>query len=194
MRPITLTTGRLRLRPLENRDVDAVHAACQDPEILRWIALPEPYERTHAEEFVLSTNPAGWREDTVYNFGAFTRQGVLTGAVGLARAARPHSSDPRAEIGFWTVREQRRRGYAAEAARAVADWAFTSLCVERLEWLAQVGNEGSRAVARRVGFVMEGVQRARIAHRGTQRDAWSASLLPSDLGHVPHTPYLPARG
>ncbi|PJE94012.1 GNAT family N-acetyltransferase [Streptomyces carminius] len=192
MRPVTLSTERLLLRPFEPRDVPAVHAACQDPDILRWTAVPEPYERRHAQEFVLSLAPAGWREDTAYNFGVFDRDGELVGSMGLVRLDRLRTPEHQAELGYWTAKEQRRRGYTAEAGRAVADWAFGTLGVERLEWYAETGNDGSRAVALRLGFVMEGTLRARIAHRGTLRDAWAGSLLPSDWGRPAATPYLPA--
>lgn len=195
MKPITLTTERLLLRPFESRDVDAVVAACQDPEIKRHTTVPEPYERTHAEEFVCVISPAGWQTDTAYNFGVFAKEeGSLVGSVGLVRADRLLTADHRAEIGFWTAKEWRERGLTVEAARALIDWAFTSLGAERLDWLAEVGNEGSRAVARRLGFVAEGVQRGRIVQRGTRRDAWVAGLLLSDWGRPSKTPYLPAGG
>lgn len=192
MEPVTLRTERLLLRPLEPRDTDAVLAACQDPDIPRWTPVPDPYGPEHATDFVHRASPAGWRDDTMYNFGVFTREGVLTGTMGLVRLDGLRTAERQAELGYWTAAGSRRRGYTAEAGRAVAEWAFTGLGVERLEWCAQVGNQGSRAVALRIGFVMEGVQRAKIAHRGTRRDAWTASLLPSDLGLTSATPYLPA--
>ncbi|GAA2396187.1 GNAT family N-acetyltransferase [Streptomyces glaucosporus] len=189
---MTLHTERLLLRPFEPRDVPAVHAACQDPDILRWTALPEPYERRHAQDFVSVVAPAGWREDSAYTFGVFTRDGELVGAMGLVRITPPGPEGRLAELGYWTAREQRGRGHTVEAARAVTDWAFTELGVERLEWFAEVGNTGSRAVAERLGFVMEGTLRARIPFRGTRRDSWVASLLPSDQGRPATVPYLPA--
>ncbi|MEE1928066.1 GNAT family N-acetyltransferase [Streptomyces sp. TRM 70351] len=192
MDPVTLTTGRLLLRALEPRDADAVLAACQDPEIPRWTSVPDPYEREHAEDFVHNVSPAGWRDNTLYNFGVFTLAGDLAGSVGLVQLDRLHTAERQAELGYWTAREHRGHGYTVEAARAVVDWAFTALGVERLEWCAHVGNEASRAVAVRLGFVMEGVQRARILHRGTRQDAWTAALLPSDWGRRSLTPYLPS--
>lgn len=194
MEPITLSTERLLLRPFGERDTDAVLAACQDPDIKRWIPVPDPYEREHAVDFVDNVSPAGWREDTMYNFGVFAREdGTLIGSMGLVQLARL-PADRQAELGFWTAKERRRRGYTVEAAHAVIDWAFAGLGVERLEWVATAGNEGSRAVARRLGFVMEGLQRSRIMHRGTRRDAWAGALLPSDWGRGTATPYLPAPG
>ncbi|CAM5560511.1 hypothetical protein SANTM175S_01065 [Streptomyces antimycoticus] len=80
--------------------------------------------------------------------------------MGLVRLAHLRTLKHQAELGYWTVREHRRRGYTDEAARAVIEWAFTRLGVERLEWSCEAGNEGSRAVARGVGFRMEGTDRA----------------------------------
>jgi RimJ/RimL family protein N-acetyltransferase len=208
MEPITLHTERLVLRPFEERDEAAVAAACDDPDIQRFVPVPEPYTLRDAEEFIRVVSPAGWRDDTMYNFGIFTRgaggddgdgrgpgggtSGELVGSMGLVRLTLLHTTERQAELGFWTARGHRRKGYTAEAGRAVAEWAFTSLGVERLEWVAQVGNEGSRAVAQRLGFVEEGIQRARIVHRGTRRDARIAALLPSDWGYGLRTPYLPS--
>lgn len=192
MEPITLRTDRLLLRPFAAQDVAAVAAACDDPDIQRFVPVPEPYPLQDAEEFVHVTSPAGWRDDTAYNFGVFTHGGELVGSMGLTRLAHLRTAERQAELGFWTARDRRRKGYTAEAGRAVADWAFTSLGVERLEWVAQVENAGSRAVALRIGFVEEGIQRARIVHRGTRRDARVAALLPSDWGRRLETPYLPS--
>ena len=192
MEPITLTTERLILRVLRDRDIDAVHAACQDPEIPRWTPVPSPYHREHAEGFVRETSANGWRDDTMYNFGFFTHEGALVGSMGLVRLAALRTVERQAELGYWTAREHRGRGYTVEAARAVIDWAFDGLGVERLEWLAEAGNMPSRAVAERLGFTMEGTLRAKIVHRGTRRDAWIGSLLPSDRQRSCTTPYLPA--
>lgn len=68
---------------------------------------------------------------------------------------------------------------------------FTELGAERVEWRAEVGNEASRAVALKVGFVMEGTLRAALLMRGTTRDAWIGALLPSDVGLPSPHPYLP---
>lgn len=193
MEPVTLTTERLVLRPFRPSDAPAVHAACQDPDIPRWTTVPAPYERAHAEDFIRRTCPEGWRNDSTYNFAVVTKGAEeLIGAIGLVRLDRLRGPERQAELGYWTVREHRRRGYTAEAARAVVEWAFTGLGVERLEWCTEAGNEASRAVALAVGFRMEGTDRARIVREGTRRDAWRGALLPSDWGLPSATPYLPA--
>ncbi|MFF7731221.1 GNAT family N-acetyltransferase [Streptomyces sp. NPDC008001] len=194
MEPVSLTTARLLLRPFTAADADAVHAACQDPEIPRYTSVPSPYTPGHARSFVTEVCPAGWRDDSMYTWGVFTREeGRLTGSMGLMRLTS-HPSENEAAIGYWTAKEQRGRGYTVEAAREVVRWAFADLGAGRVEWYAEAGNEASRAVALKAGFRMEGTMRSKIAHAGTRRDAWVGSVLPSDLGLPSTAPYLPFPG
>ncbi|GGU89043.1 acetyltransferase [Streptomyces albospinus] len=204
MKPVSLRTERLLLRPFEPSDAAAVHTACQDPEIPRWTSVSAPYSRADAERFVGTVAPEGWRDDTTYTFAVVTRaDGSLVGSMGLVRLAQLRTPERQAELGYWTAKEHRGRGYTAEAARAVLRWAFRDLGVERMEWLAEAGNEGSWAVARKVGFQREGTLRAKLVGGGTRRDLWIGSLLPSDLPApsgaegtpaADRTPYLPHHG
>jgi RimJ/RimL family protein N-acetyltransferase len=144
---------------------------------------------------VAQTCPDGWRDDRRYNFAVTAKDdGRLVGCMGLVRLELLRAPERQAELGYWTVKEARRRGYTAEAASAVTRWAFGELGVERLEWVAEAGNTGSRAVALKTGFRMEGTLRAKLVSNGTRRDMWAGSLLPSDLGLPSGTAYLPLAG
>ncbi|MGW3013931.1 GNAT family N-acetyltransferase [Streptomyces sp. NPDC001219] len=206
MKPVTLRTERLVLRPFAPSDAPALHAACQEPDIPRWTSVPSPYGVADAEKFAGTVAPESWRDDTGYHFAVVTREdGALVGATGLVHL-RLRTPERQAELGYWTAKERRGRGYTVEAARAVLHWAFRDLGVERMEWRAEAGNEGSRAVARRLGFRMEGTLRAHRVYGGTRRDVWIGSLLPSDPAGEPGpsgagapavpdtTPYLPYPG
>ncbi|WP_030682516.1 GNAT family N-acetyltransferase [Streptomyces rimosus] len=193
MDPVTLTTERLFLRLFEAADAPAVYAACQDPDIPRWTSGTSPFDMDQAHEYI-NRGRTGWRAGTQYRFAVTDRaDGTLIGAVGLFDLTLD-TEERRAEIGYWAARERRGKGCTTEAVREVTRWAFTDLGVERLEWVTEAGNVGSRAVALKAGFVMEGTQRARIAHRGVRRDAWVGSLLPADLGLPSGTPHLPYTG
>ncbi|WP_055699486.1 MULTISPECIES: GNAT family N-acetyltransferase [Streptomyces] len=189
MEPVELTTERLCLRTFVPEDIDEIHLACQDPDIQRWTTVPSPYARVHAEDFVNHRVPAAWRDDVEYTFGVRPREGGP-----LLAATSLHS--PRSgtwEIGYWTAKEHRGRGYMTETVLGLARWAFTDLRCPRLEWRAEVGNTGSRAVVEKAGFTVEGVLRAGLLNKGTHRDAWVGALLPSDLGMTSALPYLPAK-
>jgi RimJ/RimL family protein N-acetyltransferase len=175
----TLTTDRLVLRAPQESDIDAIFAACQDEEIQRWTVVPVPYRREDAEFFVRTLAPEGLGKDSEFIWCVVERDtGRLVGAQAVVRFAADPSA---ASVGWWTVKEQRGRGYTVEAARAVARWALTDLGLRRLQWLAYVGNDGSRAVAERVGYRYEGTLRSYADQRGVFQDSWVASLLPSDL-------------
>lgn len=190
MEPFVLTTDRLELRPFAPADTDEVFRTVQDPDILRWTTIPSPYAYEDAVHFVEQISGAGLRTGTGFHFAVRARGGgPLLAAVGVGVHIPPGVW----ELGYWTARPHRGRGYVTEAATEVIRWVLTVLPVDRLMWRAEVGNEPSRAVARRLGFTMEGIQRAGTVHQGTARDAWTGSLLPSDLGLPGPRPYLPAR-
>ncbi|APE21931.1 MULTISPECIES: GNAT family N-acetyltransferase [Streptomyces] len=189
MEPITLTTDRLRLRTFVPEDADVVYAICQDPAIRRWSVVPDPYTRQDAEFFLNRLVPDGWRDDTEYAFAVEP----LAGGPLLAAVSLSSRGMGVWEVGYWLAGEHRGSGYMTETVRAVAHWAFTGLGCTRLLWRAEIGNAGSRAVAERVGFVLEGAQRAGLTNKGTLRDAWTGALLPSDFGLPSPLPYLPVR-
>jgi RimJ/RimL family protein N-acetyltransferase len=212
MEPVTLTTERLLLRTVGSHDVDALYAACQDPDIQRWTLVPSPYRREHAHTFATQQVPEGWRSGTMFNLGVFLRTdtspegGPATedSGTGRGQAPAPREGDLVAmvgisarfqstgEIGFWAAKEHRGHGYVAEAGVALSRWAFTSAGFERLEWRAEVGNHASRAAARKTGFTMEGTLRSALSNKGVRRDCWVGSLLPHDLGLPSAEPYVPA--
>lgn len=193
MEPVTITTDRLLLRPFGPDDVDAVLAACQDPAIQRWTTVPSPYRREHAEVFVHRICPKGLRTGTAYAFAVQVRDtGDLAGAIDVRPARTSLAAAHQGEVGYWTARQHRGRGYAAEALRALARWAFTDLGLGRLEWRAHTANLASRRVAERAGFTVEGVLRSAVVRDGVSQDLTVGSLLPSDLGLEGPCAYLPS--
>jgi RimJ/RimL family protein N-acetyltransferase len=188
MEPVTLTTDRLLLRSVGPQDTDVVYSAAQDPEIQRWTTIPSPYLLEHARSFTEQLVPEGWENGSMFTFGVFLPEGELVGMLAITMRSLGVG-----EVGFWATKEHRGNGYVTEATVAVSRWAFTRLSVDRVEWRAEVGNKGSRAVAEHAGFTVEGTLRSAINNKGVRRDCWVASLLPSDLGLPSTAPYLPAQ-
>lgn len=173
----TLEADGLILRPWEAADADAVYAACQDPEIVRWTTVPSPYLREHAEGYVGPISAAAWADKTAVNFAVIDSGGALVGSFGLVRMSPAQSV---AEVGYWVAPDARRRGVARRAARAVTEWALHDVGFARVELLAAVGNAGSRRIAELVGFTAEGVLRSAAAGRGERLDLVMHSRLPTD--------------
>jgi RimJ/RimL family protein N-acetyltransferase len=169
-------TARLVLRPYRPDDADAVHRACQDPEIQRWISvIASPYTAEDARAWVEDVAPAERAEGQGLPV-VVEAEGVLVGAAGLH--FRPGRLGP--EIGYWIAPWGRRRGYAAEAAHGLAEWAL-GLGAPRVHLYADVRNTASHAVALRAGFSAEGVVRGCLEERdGSRADAVLFGRLPED--------------
>jgi RimJ/RimL family protein N-acetyltransferase len=177
MEPVTLRTERLVLSIPTVDDVDAITAACQDPEVPRWTTVPSPYTRKDGEDFVDLV--AGWWADGVETVWAIRRDGELAGMIGLHRiTSHPHGGE--AEIGYWGTAAHRGLGIMGEAGRAVVDFAFEELGLARLSWRAVVGNVPSARTARGLGFRYEGMLRLGLTSGRGRDDGWIAGLLASD--------------
>ncbi|MCK3769590.1 GNAT family N-acetyltransferase [Microbacterium aerolatum] len=177
MEPVTLHTERLVLRAPTADDVDAITAACQDPEIPRWTTVPSPYTRAHAEGFVDLI--ANWWADGSQTIWGIIHDDVLVGVVGLHHITT-HPSGGSTELGYWATAESRGRGFMVEASRAVIDWGFANLELARINWRAVAGNVPSARTARALGFQYEGLMRQGLTSPRGRDDGWTAGLLASD--------------
>jgi RimJ/RimL family protein N-acetyltransferase len=173
-----LRDDRVVLRLPDERDVDAVVDACQDPDIPRFTRVPSPYRRQDAVEWVART--AEHRQDgTAAGFViADPDDDSLLGAISLMRL-----DDARAvgEVGYWVARDARRRGIATRAVRLIARWGVLDLGLARVELMTRVDNLASQGVAERAGFTREGLLRSYATLGCGIADVIMFSLIPADL-------------
>src|SRR5262245_25358488 len=182
MRPIEfpvegLADDAVRVRLIADCDLDAIAAACRDPEIARYTTVPSPYERHHARE---------WQQRSAAGMAAGTDVGAvvvdvqtdeLLGSVGL------HAIDPstgRCAGGYWVAAEARGRGAASRGMRLLCEYA-RELGVARIELWIEPENLPSQRVAEAVGFRREGLMRSFMPIQGRRRDMLMYSLLADDL-------------
>jgi ribosomal-protein-serine acetyltransferase len=64
-----------------------------------------------------------------------------------------------AHIGYWLAAGHQGRGVMTRACRAMVDYAFSELGLNRIEIRCATGNTKSCAIPQRLGFKQEGVQR-----------------------------------
>lgn len=170
--PDELETERLVLRPFQLGDVDDVLAYAQDPEWSRYLkALPRPYLREHAEQFLARQL---LQDRTVHPSWAVVRQGTVIGGINL----RFNFEHGLAELGYSIARAHWNKGFCSEAARTVLDAAFSGHGdLNRICARADVRNAASRRVMEKVGMAKEGVLRMSRIERGEALDeAWYAIL------------------
>jgi RimJ/RimL family protein N-acetyltransferase len=168
-----LRDGDLVLRYWTEGDVPALVAACNDPEISRWIpVIPSPYTEDDARAFV-----SGEARPEIDHSFAVTWAGAVVGAIGMRINANATG-----HVGYWCARETRGRGYTTRALRLVCRFGFEDLRLGRMELITDPDNHASQRVATKVGFQREGVLRSHLLHRdGRRRDSIMFSLLPGEL-------------
>lgn len=163
-----LTTARLTIRPLALTDLSVSHQLLDQE---AWQTGQSLAERRV------------WLEWTLANYAALANlyqppygergvvlqaTGELIGMVGVVPALGPFDRLPsygghsaaehyRPEFGlFWAMRTAHRgQGYAAEAARAVIDFLFSTFHLARIVATTEADNAASQAVMRRLGMRLE---------------------------------------
>jgi RimJ/RimL family protein N-acetyltransferase len=177
---VELTGDRLLLRPWQPADADAVYAIMADQSKFEFLALPRPYTRHAATDYVTRLGHEGRADGTGLGSAVVDRQsGRVVGSAALRRL------DVLPELGYWVAPEARGRGYATEATCLLADWAFAH-GVHRVELRCDVANLASAVTALNSGFGYEGVARG-YPHRGQNRDTACFARLATDSG-VPIEP------
>jgi RimJ/RimL family protein N-acetyltransferase len=176
---VRIEGDRFVLRPERPRDAPAIaQAFADDPHLaVDWGIDELPTEQTalawttgHAEQW----NKGEGRQFAI----ADPHTDVLLGGVNFHHIEPAHH---RAEVGFWLAPGARGRGIGSGAVAAACRWAFERWDLVRIEMTTLPGNEGSLALARKIGFQREGLMRSRNFERGEQVDLVLLSLLAGEL-------------
>ena len=163
-----LETERLLIRPFEPADLDACHKllnleAWSNNRSIKWTRdyidwsirnygwLAELRQPPYGDRAVVLKSTGGFVGSTglVPSWGPFDRLPSFGGDEGADRF--------RPEFGlYWATRTAHlRQGYASEAARALVEYAFTSMNLARIIATTQYENAASQAVMRHLGMSIE---------------------------------------
>jgi RimJ/RimL family protein N-acetyltransferase len=150
---VAIETERLLLRAMVAADLDDLLGIFGDPAVMA--AFREaPLGRDEVRRW-LERNLDHQRE---HDYGLFAvclkADDRLIGNCGLE--LMDVSGEQVAELGYDFRRDYWNRGYATEAACAVRDFAFGTLCLPRLVSLIQPGNPASERVAQKAGLKRTG--------------------------------------
>ena len=164
----TLTSERLRLRPVTGRDFSAIAAMDSDPSVMRYLCLKSPvpsYEQALEEaHYILELRaPSGggtWAITcrTTQTFFGWVWV-VLLGDV------------PYIDLGYRLAPRFWGHGYATEAGRQVAHHAFLDLGIPHLTALIHPLNLASARVVEKVGLSLTGT----VDTFGTALDRYAVS-------------------
>lgn len=170
----TLKTERLILRETTEADAPALFELYRDPEMLRFITFSTHTSLADTLGFI------GWMAN------AFQQQDSIRWGIQLKQANRLIGTGGlhfwkhelrMMEVGYHIGRPFWGAGYATEALRALVDFGFGRLNLNRIEGRHNAGNEASGRVMEKLGFKREGVWRQREFKDGAFVDVVQFSLL-----------------
>jgi len=154
----TLTSSRLHLRWLDERDVANLFAIFSDQQVMRyWSSAPWSDEAAGMEmiESVRRHFVAG----SLYQWGV--ARGEDDAIIGTCTLSDVDAQNRRAEIGFALRHDHWGRGYMFEATCTLLRFAFEKLALHRLEADVDPRNGASIRLLERLGFQREGYLRER---------------------------------
>ncbi len=172
-----LITKRLVLRDVTLKDAESIAENANDK--LNWYyteSMPYPYLLKDAKKFIKSCmkkQKGKSRKD--YNFGISLKPGKeIIGMISLFRINRMHKT---AGIGYWIGKNYRKLGLMSEAERAVLNFAFNKLKLNKIKGEAITENKGSNGLFKKFGFRKIGILREELIKKGNKKDAYSWELL-----------------
>ena len=172
-----LRTDRLLLRPFAASDTDAIYALQSNARVLRYWDSPPWTERSRAEAFIASSRKM--EED-----GSGARFAIESLAdatfIGWCSMFRWNPTYRSLGIGYCFDEPAWGQGYATEAVRAMLQWAYGALDLNRVEAELDTRNAASRRVLEKLGFELEGLRREDCIVSGEVSDSWIFGLLKRD--------------
>jgi len=162
-----LETERLVLRPYTLADAPRVQQMCEDWAVASTtLNLPHPYPDGAAEQWI-STHADNFRQGTEVTLAITLKPDrPVIGSVALM-VTKNHL---RGELGYMVAKEHWNRGFCTEANRALVDYGFRVLGLNRIQAMHFPRNPASGRVMQKLGMTKEGLLRQYVCNRGTCED------------------------
>ena len=170
----TLRTARLLLRSFASTDADALFALQSSAHVLRYWDAPPWIERDRAERFIAA---CGRMEEEGSGARLAMERASDESFIGWCSLTRWNPGYRSASMGYCLDDAAWGHGYAAEAGRALLQWAFDKLDLNRVQAETDTRNAASARVLEKLGFVREGTLREDCVVNGEVSDSWVYGLI-----------------
>ena len=170
-----LETTRLILRSFVREDAAAMYRNwASDPEVTKFLSWPT-YKSVDTAHEILDLWVPQYQDDTFYQWAIEWKEiGEPIGSISVVNMDDRVDS---VEIGFCIGKPWWGQGIMTEAFRAVIDYLFGQVGVQRIEAGHDPNNPASGAVQRKCGLKYEGTLRRRIrSNQGITDVAWYSIL------------------
>ncbi|PSN20505.1 GNAT family N-acetyltransferase [filamentous cyanobacterium CCP5] len=180
----TFYTERLVLRPFSLADAPTVQQLAGDWQVAaNTLTLPHPYAEEVAIEWIRA-HPRGYADGKEVVFAIALPDNTLIGAIGLGIVKEFQL----AELGYWVGVPYWGKGYCTEAARAVVDYGFRHLGLNRIQSTHFSQNPASGRVMEKAGMTREGYRPQHTRRWGEFHDIVLYGILRQDWLNPAATP------
>jgi [ribosomal protein S5]-alanine N-acetyltransferase len=165
----SLTTSRLNLRPFELADAPDVQRLAGDPRIAATtLNVPHPYPDGAAEKWISSHAQLFTDHQSIVYAITLKPDDQLIGCINFMAISKQHS---RAEVGYWIGVDFWNNGYCTEALRALCNYGFKDLGLNKIVARHMANNMASGKVMTNVGMNKEGILKSDNYKNGKFVDA-----------------------
>jgi RimJ/RimL family protein N-acetyltransferase len=170
----TIEAERIRLRPIEESDVEELYSIFSDPKVMRYWSRT-PLESVDEALALLHEIQKSNQQRSILKWGVALKP--TNNLVGTVTLFNLDLAQDRAEIGYAQAQAYWGHGYIHEALQALLTYAFEEMQLRRLEADVDPRNVASIKTLVRLGFEREGYLRERWHVGGETQDALFYGLL-----------------
>ncbi|KAF1815885.1 acetyltransferase [Eremomyces bilateralis CBS 781.70] len=186
---VILVTPRTILRPMKLSDILSVSRAANSAAVAQYMRnrFPSPYTEADAEKWIkgllAKERPCGFAI-------ADPKTDEVIGGIGIELGKDVDFRS--AEFGYWLGEDYWGKGIMSEVGKAFAEWVLKNIRVTseyeagkeftltRLFASVLDGNDGSRRVLEKSGFVLEGIMKRGAYKHGKVMDQWIYAITQED--------------
>lgn len=175
---MTLSTERLILRMLETTDAKRIEELAGDYDVAKTtLNIPHPYPKGSAVFFIHSVKESESKGKLVTY--AITKKDTNE-LIGLM-AISINSTFNRGELAYWVGKPYWGQGYGTEAAKALLQYGFEVLQVNRIYAQSFTTNPGSWRIMEKIGLKYEGTLRQHVLRFGDYHDLAQYGILKEEF-------------
>lgn len=177
----TIDASRIKLRHLEESDIDDLFDIFSDQEAMLYWSSPPFAERSEAAKLLLEIHK-NLEKKQLFQWGIALRE--TDKIIGTSTLFHLDMRNRRAEIGYALNRNYWKQGFVNEALKALFKFAFDELNLHRIEADVDPNNAASIRVLEKLGFQKEGFLRERWFVGGKTFDSFFYGLLRSEWQEI----------
>lgn len=161
-----ISTERLELRRMQLSDAAVITKLANNHAISSTtMRMPYPCTIDYIENWIKNDTRVGG-QDSGYFVICLKETHTIIGVIGL----EVEWENDRAELGYWLGMDYWNNGYCTEAAKAMLEYGFNTLDLNRIWTFYIEGNSASGRILEKIGMEHEGTLKKHIKKNGAYKD------------------------